>query len=321
MINAKELLDFIKNTIETTATASVKAILQATHKVIIGNESLNVNIKNLPNPLPVKGDVTVKNLKDHTEDWIELQRVVEGIPALLKNLATPTARVSNLKDIKFPNKLEVSNPQRKVEVTNLDALYKALQSIKTAISELPKEFPETKIPPFPKLPEYPKFPEMKFPKMPEFPKEISVKDLQKLIKLAEKLTAGDPKEPIAVRLSDGKKFYEAITEFLTTGGGGQIPFTYYAGGRAEALITSKREQAVSMTERYTNNDVDIPNATTTYIGQEDVDSNWLVTRIVQSGNVNSFRYATIRNNATKTTYTGAWNARATLSYGKVSEAL
>lgn len=290
MNGIKEILEYLKNTIENTAIASVKALVRNIYKVRIENEVLDVNIKNL-------GDVTSSSKTDYTTELTQIQQALEQLPA-------------NLKGAKFPTKVEVSN---------LDALYKAILSMKDAIGELPKTFPDP--PKFPEIniPEN-RMPDIRFPEFPKFPKEVSVKDLQKLIKLMEKLTAGKATDPISVRLSDGKKFYEAITEVLTSGGGA-IPFTYYAGGRESALITSRREQVVSMTERYGNNNIDSPSASLTYIGQTDIDGNWLIKKIVQSGTVTSFTYATIVNNPTVTTYASAWADRTTLTYGAYSEAL
>lgn len=315
-----EAIEYIKSVIETTATASVKAITQTVFGVRIQNEELSVKVAN-EKPLDVKGNLNVNNFPDHTKEWIELQRLLERLPELLKRLdKDQKVKVENLNEIKIPNKIEVTNPQKKVEVTNLDALYKAVLSVKEAVNKLPQEYPEVKIPET-KIPPYPKFPEIKIPKAPEFPKEITVKDMQRLIKLAEKLTAGNAKDPIAVRLSDGKEFYEALTEVLTTSGGNSVPFTYRLGGRESGLLTPNREQVVSMVERYTNNDIDTPDQNTTYIGQENTDGEWLIQRIVLTGTINAFRYATIKNNSNKTTYTSAWTARLSLSYGTVSESL
>lgn len=317
----RQTLEYLKNLIENTARASVKAIIQSTFKVKVENDNFDVNVKNMPETFTVKGSVDVENMADYTEVFMDLERSIGALKPLLKALdKDPKVSVSNLKDIKFPSKIEISNPQKKIEITNFDAIYKELKNISKALNQLPTDYP--------KFPDFPKFPEIKFPdtkapvvNVPAFPKEITVKDLQKLIKLAEKLTAGKPKDPIAVRLSNGKEFYEALTEVYTTGGGGQVPFTYYAGGRESALISNKREQVVVSSERFVNNDVDDVSESLTYIGQENSDGDWQIMRVTESSTVTSFRYATIKNNSTKKTYTGAWNARASLSYGKVSEAL
>lgn len=56
----------------------------------------------------------------------------------------------------------------------------------------------------------------------------------------------------------------------------------------------------------------------TYVGIEDADGEWLLKQIDESSGL-SIRYATESNNPSYTTYSGAWAARATLTYEHYSD--
>lgn len=76
--------------------------------------------------------------------------------------------------------------------------------------------------------------------------------------------------------------------------------------------------AVSFIE-FNTNDIEEASATITYIGGEDKDGEWIVKKIdTTSGN--SFQYASVTNNPTRTSYDLAWTNRATLTYENYGEA-
>jgi hypothetical protein len=60
---------------------------------------------------------------------------------------------------------------------------------------------------------------------------------------------------------------------------------------------------------------------TTYVGKQSVDGQWMVQKIVDTivGTITTttLEYATVVNNATKTTYASAWSDRATLTYSEI----
>ena len=56
------------------------------------------------------------------------------------------------------------------------------------------------------------------------------------------------------------------------------------------------------------------------MGEADVDGNWIVRKVVKNGGHVSMSYATKKNNNTIETYTEAWDARTTLTYGLFSQA-
>jgi len=57
----------------------------------------------------------------------------------------------------------------------------------------------------------------------------------------------------------------------------------------------------------------------TYIGMEDPDGSWFIQKITESSGT-QIRYASIRNNASTTTYSDAWTNRASLTYDTYSVA-
>jgi hypothetical protein len=81
----------------------------------------------------------------------------------------------------------------------------------------------------------------------KFPKQATI-DLSKLEDIRILLTevsqglkdtklSTDPEDPIAVRLSNGKEFYDAVTQVFGTGGGGSVP-KINMSGTEYALTTS-----------------------------------------------------------------------------------
>jgi hypothetical protein len=72
--------------------------------------------------------------------------------------------------------------------------------------------------------------------------------------------------------------------------------------------------------RFGTNAIDEADASTTYIGKEDVDGVWLIQKISVSGTVTTYTFATITNNSGVTSYSSAWTDRASLTYGTYAEA-
>lgn len=135
-----------------------------------------------------------------------------------------------------------------IPVDNRDIL-EELKNIKTVLNKPEKEIV---IPKFPTIPEFPKEikvsnfpptpepPEIKLPDIPMFPREMKISkplwfDLSKIDlllmslnnsiktvfnKISEFRIPKKAEEAIPVRLSDGKKFYEAITQVIGGGFGG-----------------------------------------------------------------------------------------------------
>lgn len=75
----------------------------------------------------------------------------------------------------------------------------------------------------------------------------------------------------------------------------------------------------SQSDEYNTNNIDTTTTTNTvYIGMTNASGAWYVKRINTS--TKAFTHATITNNALVTTYTDAWSAITTLTYGRYEEA-
>ena len=88
-------------------------------------------------------------------------------------------------------------------------------------------------------------------------------------------------------------------------------------------LASKQDDIVTainnIDANFNTNEIEEASATVTYLGMEDRDGVWYVQKIdTTSGN--SFQYATVNNNPTRTSYTLGWTNRATLTYEDYGEA-
>lgn len=75
-------------------------------------------------------------------------------------------------------------------------------------------------------------------------------------------------------------------------------------------------QAVAPVPVQDVNDVD-ENGDITYVGIENANADWIIKKIDESAGL-SVRYATEDNNGGYSTYSSAWSARASLTYGLYS---
>lgn len=103
------------------------------------------------------------------------------------------------------------------------------------------------------------------------------------------------------------------------------PVNIYADPITHELYTRSRIAEVSdgltipIGNRFNTNNIDTTTtASTVYIGMADKDGAWYVKRINTS--TLAFTHATVLNNPTVTTYSDAWAAIDTLTYGRYEEA-
>ena len=88
-----------------------------------------------------------------------------------------------------------------------------------------------------------------------------------------------------------------------------------------AIVDGTGAQIVNLTNyQFEVHDFEEASATQLYLGQLTAANIWLVASIDTTTGV-VIRYAGVANNATVTTYAAAWTARATLTYGRIDEAL
>ncbi len=145
--------------------------------------------------------------------------------------------VKNLEDIKFP---------KEVKVNNLVGIIKAIKGIKIPEQkEMPTKIEVTN------LKDIPKPPESVDIKKPKWLKQISEEQLDALLdKFLNRLRNGDLKvdldqyikarRPLAVRMSDGRKWIEAMGGVVEAMGRGMaFPFINLKGKAQEALVNAK----------------------------------------------------------------------------------
>ena len=78
-------------------------------------------------------------------------------------------------------------------------------------------------------------------------------------------------------------------------------------------------QAANAQHAFGINDVATPSATVTYVGMSDKDGTWCVKKVDTTSGV-SIGWASVTNNGGYITYSAAWTARASLTYGRYDEA-
>lgn len=249
---------------------------------LIGDEEkeANNNIKELLKEINSAVDQTeLKGLLIDLIDKIEEKKVI--LPAEF--------------DVLVKNKIKLAD---EVEIKDLK------KSLNEAIAKIPKSPDKIKIGEMNK----PKWYTTPFTKiaglLSKLPEQIASK------KLKVKLEDVNSKNPVAVRLSDGKKYYNAILEVFA-GKSGSVPFKDSTGNYQEVLIDSDRYLQDEGIRYSVNHMDDFTTANVTYIGKEDKTDNWVIMKMDESGNFPVFTYATITNNPSLTDYAMAWAVRAT----------
>jgi hypothetical protein len=326
----KEVLEFIKKTLEANVIAGVRAIKEHIFTVkLLSNKVEVTNPFRLPDtintkevsPVPVK-DITEKQTKDIVSSF---EKNVKALQKSIDSIKTyDTVSIKNIKDTPLIKEVTIKNPQRTVAITNLYEVQKEIGKLKKSIDSLKLNptitIPDVIVPP------------VKVPKFVVPEPKVTI-DLSRLEELMEVLT-DDPKKPLSVRLSDGKKFYEAVSELKDTivsaGGGGKYAFQDENGDRTYGLVDEDRHVQVDIVsggggelayeQKYVLNHVDnetIPD--TVFLCKESSTGEWHFQRIETTG-IKVYSYASQKNNPTITNYTDAYNDRTTLSYGLFSEA-
>lgn len=86
--------------------------------------------------------------------------------------------------------------------------------------------------------------------------------------------------------------------------------------------SAKQDDIIAELKKYGTNAIDDYTTTSvTYICKEKADTaDWYIMKIDETGNFPVFTYATVLNNATKTTYALAYADRVTLTYGNFNTA-
>lgn len=233
-MNIQEAIEIIKQSIENTAIAAVKSLKGHTFKADVGDKEFAVT--NWPKTQTIDGKVAIVDLDKLTKQLQEIADWQKKLEKQLKSLAPKeTVKVANFPKLPslpaFPKSTKVEG-EVKIAQGSFSAVLEALEELSKQVAKLPTEYPQVDIPPFPEIRIPP------FPKIPDPPKEVSVKNLEKLV-------GKDPKRYVPVRLSDGKRFYEAIEE-LTISASRTQAFSDSQGVKQQALVDEDRHVQVDV---------------------------------------------------------------------------
>jgi hypothetical protein len=315
-MNIKEILQFLKVTIENNFIALAQSLKAHTYTARL--ESNKVEVTNplvLPKVIQVEEIKQVDNKKTIEEQTSKYIKALNAeVSRLNKTLLTlsphKTVEVTNLKDIPKPlSAIKVSNPQKSISVNNF-------YELQTSIGKLQKAVEALKLDPKIVVPDI-KVPDVYVPeiKIPTIKNEVNLDKLEKLI-------GDDAKKYVPVRLTDGKKFYQALEELnQTISGGGSRSYAYQdgAGDHTYALVNTHR-QAEVVTATFELNNIDKTSTTgVRYLCAENKFGEWFFTKIDNSGSNPEFGYASIINNPTYLTYTLAYADRTILTYDNYSQ--
>lgn len=298
-------------------------------KKLLQTSVFKVRVVNPATKIKVEGEVKVSN----TQPLIKaIGGVVLAINGLKKPLmAKKDVVVSNFKDLKFPEfpkKIEVSNPQKEVKITNMKEFTDAVEKIAEFLAKV-KYDPRIEVkasdvkikPPVVNV----EAPIVNVPKQDPPVVNVAAPDMSAFKKLLEFFDAINAKKPLAVRLSDGKAFYNALQKMADIYAGSSFSaFQDVSGNEGRAILNKNNQVQVTTVDTWSLNDVDtVNNGQFTYLGEETVDGSWRITRVEKTGQFNIMKYATTKNNeaAAAYDYPTAWTNHLTLGYGRVSEAL
>ena len=313
----QSVIDSVRNIAVAHFNGLKKLLLESTFKVKVENPQTKVQ---------VTGEVKATNIPLVVK---AVGGVVLAINALKKAvIANKSVMITNLKDIKFPEfpkKIEVSNPQKEVKITNMREFTAAVEKVAEFVAKI-KYDPRIEVSPTPVTVKPPAInipaPVVNVPQQPAPIVNVEKPDLSDIKKLMDFFNNIDSKNPLAVQLSDGKKYYKALEKMADIYAGSTFSaFQDTTGADARAMVNGRNEVRTTISDTWDANDVDRVSASLTYFGEETADATWRVRKVTKTGTITSIRHATKRNNPDIDGYEAAWSGRADLDYGFAREAL
>jgi len=271
----------------------------------------------------------------------DIQEILDEISSDLEETTkADKKKTSKELNVKLDKLIEVTRDSLDISSGKSQEIVDAISRIKTEVQApmVTVEPPEVNVPPIVipeiKLPKI-TIPEIKIPDViVKMPTEMGIKKptwlasiidltpitdrLESLIgQLALFVLPKTASNPISVRLSDGEKFYKAIGGAIAAAAGAVFPFKKSDNSQSAALVDNDGKLYTNATTdpRYAINNIsDATTTNMTYICKEDATGAWYIMRIDETGSEPVFRYATVLNNPTLTTYALAFAARTTATY-------
>jgi len=304
----QQIVKNIQDTVTNSVIGSSRALMKHTFPT---------KIVNFPKIQKVNGVVSVSNQKRVEKELKKSTIVQKSVLKWLKSFKLPTKmEISNFpsakKQLPYPTKMEVSNFPKSVEapknirVSNqptkeIKALGELLKQVKTAIGGL-KLDPTIKV-------QAAKADKVIVPpaNVSVTQQEIDYEKLASLIPVPEILDIKKLAEAIA------KEIASSIVSVGGGGSGGKYAFRDSNGQPSHGLVNDLFQQSTVNEDRWGLNNTS-KSKNTTYTGEQDVNGNWIIRKIIKTGSNIAMSYATIRNNESVTTYLDAWDDRTILTY-------
>lgn len=245
----ESLLQLAQSIIDTFTKVAVAHL--AGLKSYLSKNTFSVRVANPTTKMKVEGEVKVSNTQP-------LLKALGGVVLAINGLKKPImskkeVEVSNLKDLKlpsFPSEVRVSNPQKEVKITNMKEFTNAVEKVAEFIAKI-KYDPRIEVKPADVKLKAPvvnvaapivNVPEQKPPVV-----NVEAPDLSDIKKLMEFFESINAKNPIAVRLSDGQKYYKALEKMAEIYAGSTFSaFQDEGGADARALIDEERHLQVDV---------------------------------------------------------------------------
>jgi len=310
-----DITNRIIKTIENVAIVGVKTLRNT-----IITHTYPVKVTNPVSKVDVKGTVIVANQSKVEQEIKKTLQLLQEIKKVLPSLKDVS--VGNFPKYpefpKYPTEIKVSNLKNTTEITNWGEILKSISNLEKSVEKLklnPKISVESPVIPAPIV----NVPKQEAPHITLNEKEVDLKPVQKAIddltKVWETFSA---RNPLAVRLSDGKAFYKAIDRLSESIANNSSPFQTSTGADARPYVDENSNIVVTTNDTWgLNNTEEITD--TKYLGKENVGGKYQIIRIITDGDAKDLKYATIRNNPNIGDYTEAWAERTSLDYGLVSE--
>lgn len=295
----------IINAIQNTGIGSVRALKEHTY---------TAKIDNFPKVQEVKGAIVVGNQKNIEKEVRSNRGVLSNILKAIKSIRFPTEiKVTNFPNPpKFPTEFRVNNfPKypdfpKEIKISNppdLDFLNGKIDEVTGAIGKI-KLNPKINV-------EAPKPERVIVP-----PAQVNVQrteiDYQKLSQAIASQIPEIDYQKLAQVLGE-----EMVGRIVSTGsgGGGKWSYKFSDGSGGSAFINKLRQISAVQEDRWGLNHT-FKTGQTTYTGEEDVDGNWIIRKIVKAGKLLTMTYATIKNNPSVTNYDDAWDNKDSLVYSR-----
>lgn len=242
----ESLLQLAQSIIDTFTKVAVAHL--AGLKSYLSKNTFSVRVANPTTKMKVEGEVKVSN----TQPLLKaLGGVVLAINGLKKPLmAKKEVEVTNLKDIKFPEMPKMPEPPKEMKISNMKEFTDAVEKVAEFIAKI-KYDPRIEVKPADVKLKPPvvnvaapvvNVPEQKPPVV-----NVEAPDLSDIKKLMEFFESINAKNPIAVRLSDGQKYYKALEKMAEIYAGSTFSaFQDEGGADARALIDEERHLQVDV---------------------------------------------------------------------------